>query len=146
MRKPIEDGYITSGYGNRVINGVTQFHPGLDISTKNEVPQIVSVFKCKVTTCGFSNSFGNRVWAKILEGDYVGLYVAYAHMKSIEEGIEVGDILEEGDKIGIMGNTGWSEGAHLHFELRTLPNMNGISKNPTEIHDLYVDNSLTDRE
>lgn len=146
MRKPIENGYITSDYGYRVLNGVKQFHPGLDISTKDEVPQIVSAFKCKIVTCGWSNSFGNRIWAKILEGEYAGKYVVYAHMKSIEEGLEVGDILEEGDKIGIMGNTGLSAGAHLHFEIGTTNDMNRKSVDPDLIHQLYIDNSLINRE
>lgn len=40
----------------------------------------------------------------------------YAHLK--EETVwEVGEEIESGDVVGIMGNTGFSTGAHLHFDL-----------------------------
>lgn len=45
-----------------------------------------------------------------------GLKSYYYHMESIN--VKEGDIVEQGDLIGKVGSTGYSNGAHLHFELR----------------------------
>ncbi len=42
--------------------------------------------------------------------------VRYAHLKELPN-IKIGQILKSGDKLGIMGNTGFSKGAHLHIDL-----------------------------
>lgn len=47
-----------------------------------------------------------------------GLYYLYAHLDTISSSVMVGRIVNAGDIIGIMGNTGNSRGAHLHFEIR----------------------------
>jgi peptidase M23-like protein/PKD domain-containing protein len=41
----------------------------------------------------------------------------YAHMKKNGVLVEVGDLVEPGDKVAIVGNTGNSTGPHLHFEV-----------------------------
>lgn len=41
----------------------------------------------------------------------------YAHMQTGSRTVSLGDTVKQGDVIGIMGNTGDSEGQHLHFEL-----------------------------
>jgi hypothetical protein len=41
--------------------------------------------------------------------------VRYAHLKE-KPGLEIGQLLNYEDKIGIMGNTGQSTGAHLHID------------------------------
>ena len=48
------------------------------------------------------------------------LYTRYAHLRA--EGIYtlVGDNIDSGSSIGLMGNSGRSEGRHLHFEIGTL--------------------------
>lgn len=47
-----------------------------------------------------------------------GVYSAYLHLSSIN--VTVGDLLETGDKLGAVGNTGLSTGPHLHWEIRVL--------------------------
>ena len=43
--RPIVDGYITSPYGERILNGVKQFHHGIDISSHNPtLPDVVAAY------------------------------------------------------------------------------------------------------
>ena len=46
------------------------------------------------------------------------MYTLYAHMKYGSVTVKVGDRVSRGQVIGYMGNTGYSFGAHLHFEVR----------------------------
>ena len=47
-----------------------------------------------------------------------GFYVTNMHLKanSIPSNIAVGNKVNIGDKIGVMGRTGWSTGEHLHYQ------------------------------
>ncbi|MGI6250447.1 MAG: peptidoglycan DD-metalloendopeptidase family protein [Anaerolineaceae bacterium] len=55
----------------------------------------------------------------------LGVYTTYMHLKDIL--VEKGDIVEPGQLIGHMGNTGRSIGPHLHFQV----DVNGIPVNPS---------------
>ena len=131
--KPIDNGYITSEYGYRLRNGKKEFHPGLDISSKEPNTIIKSYKAGKIAVIGYYTTFGNRVW---LQHDD-NIYCVYAHMESLNPSLKVGDYINEGTNLGIMGNTGLSQGAHLHIELRTTCDMSGKSINPAEILSLY---------
>lgn len=56
-----------------------------------------------------------------------GYYTAYAHMKDEGENpgeglkVKIGDYVQRGDILGVVGTTGNSTGLHLHFEVRTGP-------------------------
>ncbi len=53
-----------------------------------------------------------------------GYKTLYGHLSSFT--VSQGEIVEKGDQIGVMGNTGRSTGTHLHFEIIK----NGTSENP----------------
>jgi murein DD-endopeptidase MepM/ murein hydrolase activator NlpD len=59
-------------------------------------------------------NFGNRVWI-----DYGQGQIGYAHLKSINPDLRVGDHVALGDWLGVQGNSGaeWSV-SHLHLETR----------------------------
>lgn len=57
--------------------------------------------------------WGNRV--QIYHGG--GFYTLYAHLRAGSLKVEKGDRVQQGQQIGVMGNTGNSRGTHLHFEL-----------------------------
>jgi len=64
--------------------------------------------------------YGNLV--EVDHGD--GLVTRYAHAKTIK--VKVGDVVQKGQVLALMGSTGRSTGPHVHFEVIR----NGKSENP----------------
>lgn len=130
MIQPVTNGYITSEYGYRVLNGVKQFHPGLDISCKIQSAPIYCALSGKIISIGWSNEndhkkdFGLRVWIKVNDN----LYVVYGHLSLIDSDLKNGMDIYEGNQLGFMGNTGNSQGIHLHLEARSFPNLRGSTE------------------
>lgn len=60
-------------------------------------------------------NLGNRSYGKYVVVDHDGGWsTLYAHLHSYS--VKVGDRLAQGDALGTVGNTGNSDGAHLHHE------------------------------
>ena len=57
-----------------------------------------------------------------------GLKTIYMHLSELN--CSEGDMVEQGDIIGLLGSTGYSTGPHLHFELR----INGVKSNPMNLY------------
>ena len=77
-------------------------------------------------------SWGNFV--KIKHND--GTYTLYAHLR---DGIKVktGQNVKQGDQVGNMGNTGKSNGNHLHYEVYVGGASTGNRKNPLDYTYVY---------
>lgn len=79
---------------------------------------------------------GRRIY-----GNYVkikhdnGMYTLYAHLRYGSVTVKLNQRVTKGQVLGYMGNTGYSFGAHLHFEVR---NANNVQIDPTP----YVDADL----
>lgn len=106
-------------------------HEGIDIVNKNyTLGHIVAHTEGTVvgyrSNCnGFEQgSYGNYV--KIKHDN--GYYTLYAHMAYNTVTVRTGDRVSKGQVLGYMGNTGYSFGGHLHFEVR---NKNDAKINPT---------------
>ncbi|MEN4010957.1 MAG: M23 family metallopeptidase [Bellilinea sp.] len=56
------------------------------------------------------------------------LFTIYAHMDRVD--VHVGQHVKAGEPVGIVGNTGFSTGPHLHFEVRVERNSYYVSRNP----------------
>lgn len=107
---------ITSPFGNRIhpLTGQLSMHSGIDIAVSG-TPPIVAAASGKVLQAGDANNgYGYCV---ILEHSD-GYYTLYGHMTAGSLKVKVGDTVNKGQQIGIMGSTGWSTGNHLHFEVR----------------------------
>ena len=72
---------------------------------------------------------GRRIYSKYVKIKHSnGMYTFYAHLKYGSVAVKVGDRVTKGQVLGYMGNTGYSFGAHLHFEVR---NANNVQIDPT---------------
>ena len=56
------------------------------------------------------------------------LYTLYGHLSQVS--VEVGQRVEEGEKVGEVGATGVAIGSHLHFEVRLGENTYENTRNP----------------
>ena len=111
---------VTSPFGWRSLGN----HRGIDISGANASGSLVVAGASGVVTeAGWSTGgYGNYVM--IDHGN--GVETLYAHMLDNSLMVSVGDHVTKGYAIGRVGNTGYSFGAHLHFEVR----INGTRVNP----------------
>ncbi len=69
--------------------------------------------------CGYG--FGNFVIVKT-EVEDTAYRVIYGHMSKID--VKEGDIVTNGERLGVMGNSGNSTGAHVHYQIE-YQNSNG---------------------
>jgi len=80
---------------------------------EKESRSIIAPSEGKIIFKGNNGGYGHSL--KIDHG--YGLITIYGHLKRNNDGIEVGDYVKKGDKIGIMGSTGRSTAPHLHYEV-----------------------------
>ncbi len=110
-------GMITSGFGWRR----THYHGGVDISANWGSP-IAAAIAGRVTHVGWYGGYGLAV---VLDhGD--GLQTIYGHASKIL--VQVGDEVDSGEVIALVGCTGVCTGPHIHFEVR----IDGHPVNPLE--------------
>lgn len=108
-------GAITSPFGRDVLNGQERSHFGVDIAQPGTV-EIRSAAKGTVSRSYVSTSYGQVVFiVHTINGQEYE--TVYAHLRDGSRKVSVGDRVEQGELIGLMGNTGYSFGQHLHFEL-----------------------------
>lgn len=115
---------VTSGFGARVakIEGESTNHGGVDLShlSANGTNYIYSALDGVVYKTYNSITEGCGIGAYLahdLDGDgNYDFYTRYCHMSS--RFVKEGDIVYNGQRIGIMGKTGTATGTHLHFEIR----------------------------
>lgn len=123
---------VTSRFGWRILNGEREFHKGIDLNLPGSLDfgkPVIAAREGVVTIAGDSNNgYGNCVL--ITHAD--GFSTRYAHLSEIN--VNVGRNVKQGQLIGKVGNTGYSFGDHLHFEIR----INGTPIDPLP----YVINTM----
>lgn len=117
----VTSGRLSSNFGYRThpISGKRTFHAGIDIAASTGTA-VYAYSEGTVSAAGFNNTYGKYVI--INHGG--GLQTLYLHLSSIN--VDTGDKVATGKRIGNVGNTGYSTGSHLHFEVR----VNGVAKSP----------------
>ena len=110
--RPIGKGWTSSYYGKRTdpFTGKLAMHKGMDFAGR-EGSEIVAVSSGIVTWASSRYGYGDLV--EINHGH--GYSTRYGHNAEIL--VEVGDTVEKGQAISLMGSTGRSTGPHVHFEV-----------------------------
>lgn len=113
--------YITSGFGNRKIAlyGYERFHTGVDIHGAIGT-EVLAIADGTVIVSTYDDGWGD--YMIINHGN--NILSLYAHLNC--RYIKRGESVQRGQAIGELGNSGFSSGPHLHFEIRE----NGKSINP----------------
>ena len=112
---------IISGYGNRYhpIFGYNRFHSGIDLAAPYGT-LVKAADGGQVVQAGYFGGYGYSVM--LYHGG--GFATWYAHLSSIN--VSMGQFVQRGQVIGLVGSTGWTTGPHLHFEVR----INGAPQDP----------------
>jgi hypothetical protein len=135
LRFPVDYSFSISGNFGELRS--THFHTGIDVKPRGSNVPIRSVAKGYVSRVSIgSGGYGNVLY---IDHPELGITSVYAHLERFSDHIGqavygfqlanesfTADIpfdpdlipIAEGEMIGIMGNTGYSFGTHLHFEIR----------------------------
>jgi murein DD-endopeptidase MepM/ murein hydrolase activator NlpD len=110
--RPVREGYISSYFGERMdpFNGEEAFHKGMDFAS-DAGTDVLAVASGIVTWAGPREGYGNLI--EINHGN--GYVTRYGH--AARTLVAVGDEVERGQAVAVVGSTGRSTGPHVHFEV-----------------------------
>ena len=125
---------ITSWFGPRDLNGDKRPHKGIDcVGTTSK--NIIAPTNGRIITSTMITDKSNLTWEW---GNYVkmddlnGYYLFFCHLS--KRLVTVGQTVAKGQLIGVEGQTGYSFGSHLHFEVRRKKD--GVSIDPIEYFEI----------
>ena len=121
LLQPTKNHRITQVFGARkeVYGGIG--HTGNDFGAEQAGvagDDVLAVDQGRVARTGYDDGgYGNYVDLRLTNWTDPNndIIARYAHLKTVN--VQAGDDVHMGDVIGLMGNTGWSDAAHLHFEV-----------------------------
>ncbi len=104
---------VSDPYGRRTdpFTGKQAFHEGIDLACA-EGTTVQAVQSGVVTVASSSASYGN--YLRLLHPD--GRETRYAHLQYLY--VRPGEVVQAGQMLGTVGQTGRATGPHLHLELR----------------------------
>ncbi|WP_456449513.1 peptidoglycan DD-metalloendopeptidase family protein [Hydrogenimonas sp.] len=108
---------VTSRFGWRInpILKRKEFHRGIDLKAKRGTPvRAPADGIVEFANMQKRSGYGNLL---IISHNY-GFKTFYGHLKSFK--VKLGDSVKKGDIVAYTGNTGLSNGPHLHYEIRYL--------------------------
>ncbi len=126
LRSPLELSRVSSGFGLRKHPFLQSWraHQGVDYAAPAGT-RVRAVGDGVVEFAGRQGGYGNIV---IIRHDS-RVATAYAHLKEFGRGIRNGARVAQGDTVGLVGQTGWATGPHLHYEFRIA----GAAHNPLAV-------------
>lgn len=117
---------VTSPIGYRTLRGKQDYHGGMDLVALGSDKSVYAIADGKVDATPYeANGFGYYVRQLLPDGRRI----YYGHMAKGSIKVKAGQSIKKGDKLGTMGSTGNSTGAHTHIELR----VKGASKTSLDI-------------
>ena len=123
--------------------GAPYQHRGLDLGTPVGTPVYAPADGVVVSHVN-DGSYGNTV---CLDHRGTGLFSLFAHLKLAT--VTIGEVVRAGDLLGYTGNTGYTSGAHLHWQVCTntsFPTNITYSRDPvafySEVDDMTRDEVL----
>ena len=124
LASPVEFSRVTSGFAMRLhpVFQTWKAHLGVDYGAPIGT-SVRTVGDGIVEFSGVQNGFGNVVMVKHNNNEVT----VYAHLSRID--VRAGQAVNQGQRLGAVGATGWATGPHLHFEFRVA----GIHQDPLEI-------------
>lgn len=131
---PFPDKQLTGHFGKiRTFKGApSNPHRGTDWAGKEGTP-IPAVAKGTIKLVKWSDILGWVIVQTVMGNDKKVMYVGYCHLKN-EPKLKVGDKVEMGDTVGLLGNSGsFSSGPHLHATLSD--SLKGVFAG--NVYDLY---------
>jgi murein DD-endopeptidase MepM/ murein hydrolase activator NlpD len=113
LASPLEFSRVTSGFAMRfhpLLQSWRQ-HKGVDYGAPTGTA-VRAVGDGVVEFAGRQNGYGNVVQIKHSQDRST----LYAHLSAID--VKAGQRIEQGQRLGAVGSTGWATGPHLHFEFQ----------------------------
>lgn len=109
---------VTQGFGESGYYS-SKDHLGVDYS--GAASYVVSICDGVVVDVytGYGHGYGNTAVVKCVSPENVEFYVLYGHMKDNSLKVKKGDTVTVGQRLGTMGSTGVSSGAHVHVAVFT---------------------------
>lgn len=99
------------GYRKDPFYGDMRMHQGVDLTGKKGEPIYASGSGKVVTVRNGFFGYGKEI---VIDHGF-GYKTRYAHLNEFK--VKLGDVVERGEQIATMGNTGKSKGPHLHYEV-----------------------------
>lgn len=119
---------IVAAAAGTVVRSVDRFPNSTSLPEPPPIPPIVE-------------TVGNHVVVEIAPG----LYALYGHMDPGSVRVEVGDTVERGQELGLIGSSGNSTTPHLHFHLQTEPTFFPSDGVPYVFAEFELLGSITER-
>ena len=110
MINPVPTATVSDHFGQRILNGRSDYHEGLDLAAWVGT-SIYASASGEIIYAGYNPTYGYVV--KILHDD--GLISVFAHCSKLL--VDVGDYVSQAEEIALVGSTGYSFGYHCHFEV-----------------------------
>jgi murein DD-endopeptidase MepM/ murein hydrolase activator NlpD len=88
----------------------SSYHTGLDFNGETG-DQIHAIADGEVISAGYDGSYGNKTVVQLDDGTELW----YCHQSAFM--VSVGDVIHQGEIIGLVGATGHVTGSHLHVEV-----------------------------
>lgn len=124
---PLKQIFITDEYGySRQTGAYSIAHKGVDYRAKEGTP-VMALNRGVVRVAKTYRNYGKT----IVVDHGLGVATFYMHLSKIK--VNVGELVQKGQTIGLSGQTGYAESPHLHLTVR----ISGISIDPVKFLELF---------